>query len=134
MSTVEDVNNRIVVCGEWVLPKMMGKIDVLSPILFLEGREEEFVLDLHYSLSRKRVWNATEVHSISTKILEKLSENSEDVHQEICQRFELTDGSDIFNDWIRGLQDLAHLTCQDPEIFWERIHMDQKYHLSSQHL
>ena len=124
MNTVEDVNNRIVLNGDILLPKMMGKIDVLSPILNLQDREEDLVLDLHYSLSNKRTWNAHEARVVAYGISQKMINRWDYVQEEICNRFNMTGTGEslvVINDWKNGLETIATWPLGDDTIFWERI-------------
>lgn len=120
MNTVENVRNRIVILDQWVLPVMMGKIDVSSPILSLWDREEDLVLDLHYSLSKRRVWTGEEAGKVSISILEKMRDQEELVRLGICERFQESDHSGTFEDWREGLEMLARLASEVSEIYWER--------------
>lgn len=123
--TVEDVYNRIVGLNRWVLPVMMGKIEVLSPILDLCDREEDLVLDLHDSLSKKRVWAGEEASRVSTCILEKMGDHEKLVRSGISERFKESDYSNTFEDWREGLQTLARLASEVSEIYWERRPADR---------
>ena len=124
MNTVEDVRNRIVILDQWVLPVMMGKIDVLSPILSLWDREEDLVLDLHYSLFKRRVWNGEEARKVSISILGKMGAQEELVRSGISERFKESDHFGTLEDWREGLEILVRLASEVSEIHWERRPVD----------
>lgn len=119
MQTVEDVNNRIVICDECVLPLEMGKVDVLVPILNLDGQEEDLLLDLHYSLYEAKTWKFNEVVALVSEILRKIQIHKDFVALEASER--LPDmGPNLASSWILGFEMIRDYAVKGDTIYWKR--------------
>lgn len=118
MKTSEDIERRIILGGNCMLPPGMGKIDVLVPILNLVDREEEFMLDLHYSIWQTRTWKFDEAASLASKIIKKIENRREFVELEAKDRLPNVDN--MVSDWILGLEMIQGYPARDNIIQWFR--------------
>lgn len=120
MISVDDFAHPIVLINGIELPVMMSRIDVLAPILDLEGLEEKLVLDLHYSLGKMRTWNVSTVREIATSLRDRIIEDKKRVLDDVGERVDEFRSEEIVSQWTSGLGLLATVAIANQTLSWER--------------
>lgn len=118
--SVDDYDHHIIFEKIVKMPLMMVRIDVIVPILDLEGIEETLALDLHYSLFKIQKWATFELKYAAKSILENLINNREDVLDQVGIRIRDVESSIVVNDWIEGLSILSKWKKTSTFVSWNR--------------
>jgi hypothetical protein len=115
----DDMIPSIVVCGHRLMP-YMSRVDVLVPILGLEGPEMDFVLDLHYSIGKSRSWASSDVMNVCAALVKKIECNNEIIRREVLDRCPDWNAEFAICQWLQGFIFLIGLTFLFDVIVWKR--------------
>lgn len=118
--SVDDYDHHIIFGKIAKMPLMMVRIDVIVPILNLEGIEENLALDLHYSLFKVQKWPSFELKFTAKSILKKLLNNRDEVLEQVGIRIKDMESGFIVDDWVEGLSLLANWKEISNFVSWNR--------------
>jgi hypothetical protein len=119
-SKLHDWDAPVVLDDGTRLSNASGRIDLLVPILALEGEEEDFLLDLHYSYLRPRVWSRVSCGALAGKLGSMACANRALILAELSRRVPGQDAEAILREWIRDLESLATLVPRGGSIGFTR--------------
>lgn len=108
--------------GETLSP-YSSKMDVIVPILDLEGEAENFILDLHYSLNHRRYRTAGVIARICKELLTRIMANRAFIVLELEERLPQWSAVEILEAWGADIQRMISVTSNsapDHPVSWIR--------------
>ena len=106
--------------GTLKLSDSSARVDLLVPILGLEGDLEELVLDMHYSIIRPRVWSNPKCANVANEIIGILHHNRAIALKELTERKIVWDPEQVVRDWSGDLQTIVRTAAHEEVLIFER--------------
>jgi hypothetical protein len=110
------VNDRV------ELSVFSSRIDILVPVLNFKGDAEDLLLDMHYSLIRRRYWESGRVIVAVAFILKFIESGRDDALKELGFRVFEFSPEELIVSWLSDLERTREVALTCCEICFERRH------------
>lgn len=102
------------------LHPFMSRVDLLVPILMIDGEMENLLLDLHYSINKKFTRFSKQVVPIIANIASLIVNQKIRIIDDLKERAPMWLGEEVLNAWMVGFDTILKCAQANTEISWVR--------------